>query len=188
MINSDTPTVEPITLEDTVTDTVASPETSTTAPTPDVQIDPAQFAALVPLLLPSEEHIPAMVAPLAATGLKDAEREAFIERFSSNQILVAGLKTLQFRKALEQLIVQMLKTPQLADGAPALTPGQSLIAGFGAIALAVLVERSGGLTSILTLIGFGGNGQENANPAVADSSDLFGSSGRSADGKEIYGD
>jgi hypothetical protein len=188
MIDTPENTLELPTLEDAVMGaTPATPETVAAPET--VQVDPAQFAALVPLLLPSEEHIPAMIAPLAATGLEGEKKTEFIERFSSNQLLVTGLKTIQFRKALEQLIVQALKTPTLADGAPALTPAQSLIAGFGAIALAVLVERSGGVTAILSLMGLGGtNGQQAETAAVGDSNDLFSSTGRGADGKEVFSD
>jgi hypothetical protein len=190
MIETPADTLEPPTLEDVILD--GAPLAPDGAPAPeseDIKFDPAQFAALVPLMLPEEDSIPAMVAPLAAIGLSESDKAQFIERFSKNTLLVSGLKTIQFRKALEQIIVQYLKTPTTAEGAPALSPAQSLIAGFGAIALAVILERSGGLNAILSMIGFGSNEQTpTQNPAVGDSSSLFNASGVSADGQAIFSD
>jgi hypothetical protein len=57
--------------------------------------------------------------------------------------VLGGLKLVQFRKALETVIVQALKTPTNAEGAPALKPHEALIVGCVAIAAMVAAERLG---------------------------------------------
>ena len=51
----------------------------------------------------------------------------------------------------------------------------------------MLVERSGGVNAVLSLMGFGANEKPETAP-VGDSNDLFSSTGRSADGTEVFSD
>lgn len=159
----------PSSLEEAVT--TAAPVSDSSVPAGDVRIDVAQFASLIPFLLPSEEDILKMTASVTSFGLQEPQKSDFERRLGANPLVLGGLKTVQFRKALETVIVQFLNTPTTADGAPALKPHEALLAGVGAIAFGVALERFGLGEWLAGLIGGQGAGQGQNN--VADTSAGF---------------
>jgi hypothetical protein len=151
------------TLADAVTDSKAASanQESPSSAAPSIESDLSQLAPLIPFLIPDEQTICAMLAPVAAFGMQNPERDAFVSRFPQNEMVLAGLRTVQFRKALETLIVTYLKTPTTGDGAPALSPLQAVMAGFGAIAFGAVLERFG-LADLIKGVLAGGQTNTNA--------------------------